>query len=77
MPAINDGYPYLRRATQTWIITSAPGIRKLEQPAIWEYSPDKSSWSDAVVYPDESNSVAITVLATHSVSVTADVYLLI
>ncbi len=72
---INDGYPYLRGNANVdyYFRTKASG--NWNNPAIWEYSPDNSSWSDAVVYPDESNSVAITVLATHSVSVTADVYI--
>ncbi len=72
---INDGYPYLRGTASVdyYFRTKASGT--WNNPAIWQYSPDNLIFTDAVVYPDESNSLAITVRNSHFVTISANVYI--
>lgn len=71
----NDGYPYhiSSPSTSHYYRTKATG--NWNAIATWEYSSDESTWIDAVVSPDASNSISIKILNTHVVSLAVDVHI--
>lgn len=65
---INDGYPYLRGTASTDYYFRSKLSGNWNNVATWEYSSDNNNWNNAVVTPDASNSLGITIRNTHTVS---------
>ncbi|MDZ4181631.1 MAG: FlgD immunoglobulin-like domain containing protein, partial [Candidatus Cloacimonadaceae bacterium] len=70
---INDGYPYLRgnANAEFYYRTKQSGL--WNATGTWEYSADNAIWNNAVVTPDAANSLGITILATHTVTISNSV----
>jgi hypothetical protein len=70
---VNDGYPYLLGSPSTEFYYRTQLSSDWNDIDTWEYSSDESTWDDAVVTPDASNSISIIILDGYTVTVTANV----
>jgi hypothetical protein len=70
---VNDGYPYLLASPSTAFYYRTQASGDWNDIDTWEYSSDESTWIDAVVSPDASNSISIKILNGHTATVTQDV----
>lgn len=66
----NDYYPILKGTPSSVFYYRTKASSAWSQTATWEYSPNNSTFSDAVVVPDLSNSVSI--LISHAVALDLD-----
>ncbi len=71
--AINNGYPYLRANPSSAFYYRSLATGGWNSLSSWEYSADNSIWNPAVVIPDHSNSLAITIRSPHTLSLVSDV----
>lgn len=71
---INNGYPFFIGSPSTEFYYRTKNSGNWNDVDTWQYSANGENWSDAVVTPDESNSISILIRNTHTVTITADVY---
>lgn len=67
-PSINDGYPYLLANPSSAFYYRSKASGAWTSLGIWEYSADNLVWNPAVVIPDHSNSMGISIRSGHAVS---------
>ncbi len=66
---INDGYPFFIASPTFEFYYRSKQTGNWNQTSSWEYSSNNVDWSNAVVTPDRANSITITVLDTHTITV--------